>query len=237
MIGRRRIGAVAVEIGPYDLLRARPGARRKSLDQRPQQIEPRRVRQALARYVLVKAPFKIALAVLLHDQADVGRLQVGAELEMAMHARLAGQSPRCISRSESSTDRYRGNRIPYSVDFMTRERRIASRAIPHWLSIAPSFIAVAPAHEGAQLAVRNAALEHPEPAVWMHIGHPAGSEDFLRALDGARDGIRGLDLSRFDVDDAKPEADLRPQVAEGLELVRRPVRGFHHDMIDRERIE
>ena len=71
---------------------------------------------------------------------------------------------------------------------------------------------------------------------WMYLTRPR-AEHLLRPLDRARDLVGRLDLGRLDVDDAEPEADLRAQIAEHRELLGRPVRGLHDDVIDMQRVE
>src|ERR1700752_1419575 len=90
----------------------------------------------------------------------------------------------------------------------------------------------ASADQGTDLSIRDVALEHPEPAVRMDVFDPLAADHFFGPFDCAGDLIRGLDFRRFDVDDAEPEPDLRTQIAECRELLRRTMRSLHHDMID-----
>src|SRR5215203_4789233 len=92
------------------------------------------------------------------------------------------------------------------------------------------FIEIAARDQSANLSVGDIALEHPEPAVRVDVANPTAAHQSLGAFDAARDLVGGLDHGRLDVDDAQAEADLRPQLAEGGELFRRPVGRFHDDM-------
>ena len=57
-------------------------------------------------------------------------------------------------------------------------------------------------------AVGNRALQHPKATIRMDIADPAWPKRFFRALDGARDFLRRLDLVDLDVDD--PDAQANP---------------------------
>lgn len=92
-------------------------------------------------------------------------------------------------------------------------------------------------HKRPDLAVRHAALQHPEAAVGMDVTDPALAEHLVGVFDRPRDGVRRLDLGPLDVDNTEAEADLRAQVTEHLEFLLRTVRGFHDDVIDFEAVQ
>ena len=56
-------------------------------------------------------------------------------------------------------------------------------------ALAAPFVEVASAHQRADLAVGDAALQHPEAAVGMDVSHAARAEHLLGALDRARDCV------------------------------------------------
>jgi hypothetical protein len=79
---------------------------------------------------------------------------------------------------------------------------------------AASFEQVTSSRKGANLAIGNCALEHPEPTIRVDIFDAARSNGPLRAFNHPRDLIGAFDHGRLDVDDTETEADLWTQIAE-----------------------
>src|SRR6185503_15453068 len=65
------------------------------------------------------------------------------------------------------------------------------------------FIKITTPDQRAHLAVGDAALEHPEPAIGMDVADAALADYAFRALDATRDRVGGFNDSRFDVDDTQ----------------------------------
>ena len=105
-----------VQIDTYDLFGAWARTFGKSRDQRPKQFRPRPVRQQRSRDMLVKAPLEVAFTILLHDEADVGRVQVGAQFEITAHACHVSRRCRMTLCWESHPrhDKYRAAKTSYS---------------------------------------------------------------------------------------------------------------------------
>ena len=85
---------------------------------------------------------------------------------------------------------------------------LVTRQLPR-LRSAESQVAIPPAHQGLELAVRDRAREHPEAAVGVHVLHPARPEGALGAIDRRRDPVGGLDVVDLDVDHADANAEAR----------------------------
>src|SRR5437867_6005976 len=103
-----------------------------------------------------------------------------------------------------------------------------------WLQ--PAFEEIPALDQRANLAVDDAALQHPEAAIGMDVPQ-AISHGLDDALDARRDQLRTLDLVVFDVDHANPEADPRIEVAEDFQLVISSAREFEHEMIGAQGIQ
>src|SRR6185295_8452752 len=83
----------------------------------------------------------------------------------------------------------------------------------------PALEQVAPFDERANLAIDNAALQHPEPAVRMDVLQTVGPDRLDDPLDAGRDEIGALDLVVLDVHDADAEADSSIEIGEDVELL------------------
>ena len=66
---------------------------------------------------------------------------------------------------------------------------------------------------------------------------PAPRRARARHARAPRDLVRGFDVVHFDVDHADADADVRPQVAQRLQIRRRPVGELEHQMIGAQRAE
>src|SRR5207253_161425 len=116
-----------------------------------------------------------------------------------------------------------------------QHRKWESEKVGEWASHFPSFslsrlqsrgfaddsfalkIQIPPLHQRSNLAVGNRAFQHPKTAIRMDVPHAIRSEHFFRALDGASDFLRRLDVVRLDVHHAQADAD---PVVHALERVK-----------------
>jgi len=65
--------------------------------------------------MFVKATLEVAFTILLHDEADIGGMQIGAEFEIAAHTRHVSRRQRtmlCL-KSHLRYDKYRAPKISY----------------------------------------------------------------------------------------------------------------------------
>src|SRR5262245_55654508 len=111
------------------------------------------------------------------------------------------------------------------------------RARSGGLRCPPALVAIPTSNKRPHLAVRDRALEHPEAAVGMDVLDASRPDRPLRGLDRARDGVRGLDFGALDVNYTDTHPDLRAQIPEHRQLLDRPVRAFHDDVVDVQRVE
>ena len=66
----------------------------------------------------------------------------------------------------------------------------------------------------------------------MDVFDAASPQHFFNMLNGARDLIGRFGFGLLDVDHTQAKADLGVEVAEHFELIHRPVRAFHHHVVD-----
>ena len=71
----------------------------------------------------------------------------------------------------------------------------------------------------------------------MDVFEAAGAQHFLSAFDRARNLISRFGVGFLDVDHAEAKADFRVEVAEHFQFLHRPVRAFHHHMVNVQGIE
>ena len=71
---------------------------------------------------------------------------------------------------------------------------------------------------------------------WIQPTRP-GAEDTFGALDGAATSSGGLDVVDLDVDHADAELDLRVHVLQRLQILRRTVGHFEHQVIHVQLVE
>src|SRR5215831_20971753 len=102
-----------------------------------------------------------------------------------------------------------------------RLRQIRIRSTLRCSTRAGLLVKVSAAHQRANLAVGNAALQHPEAAVGMDIFDPARAQDLVGLLDRPSDRFSGFNLRALDVDHAEPKSDLWAKVFEYLQLLGR----------------
>jgi hypothetical protein len=86
VVGRRRSLPVRIQVGADDLIRTWTRACHEARHQGAEELNSIVVRQPVARNMLVKAALERTLAILLDHEADIGRLKVGTQFEIAMHA-------------------------------------------------------------------------------------------------------------------------------------------------------
>ncbi len=99
------------------------------------------------------------------------------------------------------------------------------------------FVQIPSGDKRTHFAIGDRAFEHPETAVGIYVFDAALAQYGLRALEPPRDRFGRFDFRGFDIDNAEPYTDLRPEIAEYGEFVRRPVRRFEHDVIRMKRIQ
>src|SRR6188508_3389271 len=116
--------------------------------------------------------------------------------------------------------------------------QILNHAVPFELCelLQSSFEEIAPFDECTQLAIDDAALQHPESAVRIHVPHTLVPDRIDNLLDPSRNQIWRLDLVVLDVDDADRQPDLRIQLLEQLQLFVPAPRELQHQMIGVQRI-
>src|SRR5256885_10190281 len=107
----------------------------------------------------------------------------------------------------------------------------ASEVRARHLRSEPALEKIAAGDERANLPIDHAPLQHPEPAVRMHILQTIRSNGFYDAVDSRRDELRTLHLVVLDVDDADTELDSAVEIVEDLELVVAAACGLEHGMI------
>src|SRR5579864_5545146 len=105
-----------------------------------------------------------------------------------------------------------------SVSEMLAISTVSSARFPE-ASSQSSFEQIPSLHERAHLAIRDAALQHPEPAIRMNVPQPLRPQRFHNILDARRDQLGGFHLVVFDIDQADPQADLRIQFIKKCQLV------------------
>src|ERR1035437_3975114 len=104
-------------------------------------------------------------------------------------------------------------------------------------SFLESQVLVAAGDEGLDLAVGDAALEHPEAAVGVHPADATGADLLFHGLDARRDLVGGLDVVHLDVDHADAEEDFFVDVLERIDVALRAVGEFEHEMVAMQRVE
>jgi hypothetical protein len=93
------------------------------------------------------------------------------------------------------------------------------------------FEPVTPFRQRLDLAVGDAALEHPEAAVGVDELHAACAELFLGRFDAAGDFVGGFDVVHLDVHDAETDTDFGIEFLERVEISGGTMREFEHEVI------
>src|SRR4029078_162973 len=85
--------------------------------------------------------------------------------------------------------------------------------------------------ERPHFAIDYRPLQHPEAAVRMRPDDAAFAEHALSNLEAARDSVGSFDVIHLHVDDTDTEGNARIDLAQRLEVDRRAVRDFEHEML------
>src|SRR5207247_3201608 len=98
-------------------------------------------------------------------------------------------------------------RFPTASDASDCRLVISTRVVQHPVKLEPCHEQIEGGDECSNLPIDHAPLQHPEPAVRMHIRQTIRSNGFHDAVDPRGDELRTLHLVVLDVDDADAKLD------------------------------
>src|SRR4029450_893185 len=103
--------------------------------------------------------------------------------------------------------------------------------------LGPGFKEISPFYQSAQLSIGNAALQHPQAAVWMNISQPPLAEGFHDLFDAARYEIGVFHFIVLYVDDTDPQGDFGVEPDEIGQFPVATAREFKQDVSRSQRVQ